>query len=442
VVSRVLPLLVVVTLLAGCGAAGDGRAPLAAGRQAMAAASFREALEHFRTAVAQAPDSAAAQRGRGEAAEALGELDEALEAYRATVRLAPSADNRVRLGGLAARVGQPDLAAQALEDADGPWRRHALVGTGVGAVSVVICASRHWPQMLRFWNTCLPGGLTAGWAAQAASRERVASYRFEVLVEAGRVEAALALAHRRGWVRDGARYCAARDLPVAADTAALLAMLLQPQDADCLLPIGTRAGNDGLVRLGRLMLKDRAARSPSAQVREQATRVLRYHLPATDPSKRAESLNVTGRRLQHGFRQPQEALAAYTRAIAADPAFSWPYHNIGRLYLEQGDLDRARQWLTKALAVNPDHWRALLGLAVALERDRRYDEAVAAYSRAVGMNPDDANTRASLGWILVRTGRDVEGLRELRAAVRLDPSLDRERQYLDGRTPEAVTPGT
>jgi hypothetical protein len=49
------------------------------------------------------------------------------------------------------------------------------------------------------------------------------------------------------------------------------------------------------------------------------------------------------------------------------------------------------------------------------------------------MSPDDADTHANIGWILVRTGRDAEGVRELQTAVRLDPSLDRERQYLDGR---------
>lgn len=433
--SRVIPVLALLAMLTGCGVSPEGRASLAAGRRAMTAQSFREALGHFRAAVAQMPDSAAAQQARGEAAEAVGEFDEALEAYHAAARLVPSADNRVRLGALAARTGQLDLAAASLEDAEGPWRRHALTGTGVGVATLVICATQHWPQTMRLWNVCLPGGLSAGWAAQAASRERVASYRFEILVEAGQTEAALALARRRGWVRESGRYCEARDLPVSADTAALLAMLLQPQEADCLLPVGARAGDAGLVRLGRLMLEDRVARSPSAQVREQAAWVLRYRLPATDPVKIAEALNVTGWRLQHSFRRPQEALEAYTRAIAADPAFSWPYHNIGRLYLDQGDLDQARQWLTKAVDVNPNHWRALFSLGVASHRAQRYDEALAAYSRAVAMNPDDADTRANIGWILVNTGRDAEGLRELQAAVRLDPSLDRERQYLDGRRP-------
>jgi tetratricopeptide (TPR) repeat protein len=435
VASRVIALLALVGVLAGCGAAPEGRASLAAGRQAMAAKSFREALGHFRAAVAQVPDSATAQQARGEAAEALGEFDEALEAYHAAARLAPSSDNRGRLGALAARAGQLDLAAASLEDAEGPWRRHVVVAAGAGATTLVLCATRHWPQSLRLWNVCLPGGLNAGRAALAASRERVASYRFEILVEGGRAESALALARLRGWVREGARYCETRELPVSAETAALLAMLLQPHDADCLLPVGARAADDGLVRLGRLMLEDRVARSPSAQVRTQAAWLLRYRLPATDPAKTAESLNVTGWRLQHSFRRPQEALEAYTRAIAADPAFSWPYHNIGRLYLDQGDLDRARHWLTKAIEVNPNHWRALFSLGVASHRAQRYDEALAAYSRAVAMNPEDADARANIGWILVKIGRDAEGLRELQAAVRLDPSLDRERQYLDSRRP-------
>ena len=402
--SRVLSLLALLAVLAGCGASSEGQAALSAGRQAMAARSFREALEHFRVAVAQAPDSAIAHQARGEAAEVLGEFDEALEAFHAAARLAPSADNRVRLGGLAARAGQLDLAAAALEDAEGPWRQHALSGAGAGAATLAICATQHWPQALRLWNVCLPGGWSAGRAALEASQERVASYRFAILVEAGRTEAALALARRRGWVRKDTRYCEPRELQVSAETAALLAMLLQPQDADCLLPVGARAADGGLVRLGRLMLDNRAAHSPSAQVRAQAAWLLRYRLPATDPAKTAESLNVTGWRLQHRFRRPQDALEAYTRAIAVDPGFSWPYHNVGRLYLDQGDLDQARQWLTRALEVNPDHWRALVSLGLALHRAQRDDEALAAYSRAVAMDPDDAETRANIGWILVKTG--------------------------------------
>jgi len=430
VVKRVIALLVLV-LLAGCGVSRETRASLDAGHHAMAAKAFREALNHFRMAVAYAPDHAAAHVARGDAAEALGEFDEALDAYRTAARLAPSAHHRLRLGSTAARAGQLDVAAEALQGADGPWRQHALVGVAVGAATLAVCVPQHWPHVVQLWKICRPGALSAGRAAEASSRERVASYRFEILVEGGQRDAALALARSRGWVRDDVNYCQARDLPVSGETAALLAMLLQPQEADCLLPVGARAGDDGLVRLGRLMLQDRVERSTSPQVREQAAWFLRYRLPATDPVKRAESLNVTGWRLQHRFRRPQEALDAFNRAIALDPSFSWPHHNIGRLYLDQGNLEQALPWLAKAVEVNPDHWRAQFSLGVASHKAKRYDDALAAYARAAAMSPDDADTHANIGWILVKTGREAEGVRELQTAVRLDPSLERERQYLD-----------
>jgi tetratricopeptide (TPR) repeat protein len=432
-VARRLIALLVLVLLAGCAASRGARASLEAGRRAMAARAFRDALTHFRVAVSQAPEHAPAHLARGEAAEALGEFDEALEAFRAATQLDPRPAHRLRLGSLAARAGQLDLAIQALDGAEGSWRQHALLGLAVGGATLAVCAPQHWPQVVQLWKICLPGALNAGESARASSRERVASYRFEILVEAGRREAALAFARSRGWVRDDLTYCQARELPVSAEAAALLAMLLQPQQADCLLTTGVRAGDDGLVRLARLMLQDRIEHSTSPEVREQAAWYLRYRLPATDPAKVAESLNVTGWRLQHRFRRPQEAVLVFQRAIAIDPGFSWPYHNIGRLYLDHDNLEQALPWLAKAVEVNPDHWRAQFSLGVASHKAKRYDEALAAYGRAVRMSPEDADTHANIGWILVKTGRETEGVRELQTAVRLDPSLERERQYLDRR---------
>src|SRR5206468_2738899 len=82
--------------------------------------------------------------------------------------------------------------------------------------------------------------------------------------------------------------------------------------------------------------------------------VLRHRLPDHEVPKIAESLNVAGWRLQNRLNQPAEALEAYKKAIAADPGFSWPYHNAGRVYLSQNDNEQALAWLTKALAVNPN----------------------------------------------------------------------------------------
>jgi tetratricopeptide (TPR) repeat protein len=426
---RALLALAVVVLCAGCGPSGTARASMQEGQRAMAARAFRPALVHFRAAVADAPDYAPAQLGRGEAAETLGEFDEALEAYRAAAALAAS--HRIALGAMAERMGQDALALQALEGADGSWFRHALYGGLTGAAVATACVAQQWPQVGAVWS-CIPISIARGRLTFETSRDAVAAYRFQILVESGQRERAVELARSRGWVRPGLDYCEAPNLPVSHETAALLAMLLQPDRADCLLPVGRAVGDDGLVRLGRLILRDRLERSRRPEVREQATWDLQYRLPAADPAKLAESLNVVGWRLQHRFKNPTEALAVFQKAIASDPAFSWPYHNIGRLYMDQNDHARAREWLLKAIEVNPNHWRAQFSLGVATHRLQRYEEALVAYTRAAGMNPSDADTHANLGWVLLKLGRRTEAIRELQTAVQLDPALDAERRYLAG----------
>jgi tetratricopeptide (TPR) repeat protein len=142
---------------------------------------------------------------------------------------------------------------------------------------------------------------------------------------------------------------------------------------------------------------------------------------------------VAGWRLQNRSRKLPEALAVYTKAIAVDPAFSWPYHNIGRLYMSQDNDAEALTWLTRALSVNRNQLRAQFNQGVAAARLRRYDEALDAYNRVLSMDPTDADAHACVGWLLLKSGRRDEGLRELQAAVRLEPALDEERRYLDAQ---------
>jgi len=428
-----LGVLGLVLLLAGCGTSRQAGAAVDAGRRATEQGDLREALEHYRTATGLAPDSATAQLALGEAAEALAEFDEALSAYQAAARRDPSNRTWLRLGEMADRMGHVDLAIQSLEQAYGPWREHASFGFKVGVAVLATCGPRHWPSVSALWTMCLPSSARSGRAWYRASREQAPQYLFRVMVESGRREQAIAVARSRGWIRDHGDYCKASDLPVSGETAGLMAMLPQPDRADCLIVLGERIADDGLARVGRLVLRDRAQRSRNPEIRAQAEWVLRYRLPDHEVPKLAESLNVTGWRLQNHSGKSAEALAAYTRAIAADPGFSWPYNNIGRLYMNQKDDGQALTWFTKALEVNPSHLRAQFNLGVVAVQLGRHDEAFAAYTRVLTMNPTGARAHANVGWLLLKVGRQTEGLRELQVAVNLEPSLDHERKYLDAQ---------
>jgi tetratricopeptide (TPR) repeat protein len=422
-----------VVLLAGCGTSRQAGAAVDAGHRATEQGELLVALEHYRTATRLAPDSATAQLALGETAEALGEFDEALSAYQAAARRSPSTKTWLRLGEMADRMGQVDVAIQSLEQAYGPWREHASLGLKVGTVMFVTCVPKVWPSVGKVWTLCLPSAAHIGRASFRSSREIAPQHIFRILVEAGRREQAIALARARGWLRDGGDYCRAADLPVSGETGGLLAMMLDPDRADCLMLLGERITDDGLARLGRLMLLDRAQRSPRPEIRAQAEWVLRYRLPDHEVPKLAESLNVTGWRLQNRQKRPAESLAVYTKAIAADPTFSWPYNNVGRLYMSQNDDVQALTWFTKALEVNPHHLRAQFNQGFAAARLGRYGEAFAAYDRVLTMNPTDADAHANVGWLLIKAGRQTEGFRELQIAVRLDPGRDDERRFLDAK---------
>lgn len=428
---RVLAVVGLDQALAPCRLEAAARQAIGAGRRALAGGDLDGALARFREATAHAPTRAEAHVLRGGVAEALGELDEAYTAFATAVRLVPSPSHHVRLGALADRLGRVDVAVRSLEAGYGAWRDHAVVAVKVGAAVLGVCFASSWPNVPAIAWTCPAEVRRAAGRAFTASSEQVPQYVLRILVEAGRDGDAVALARQRAWIRDAGDYCEADEQAVTPETAALLAMLLAPERADCLVDIAEHLADDGLPRLARRALADRAERARDPELRARAAHVLRHRLPAHDVAKVAESLNVTAWRLANRLRKPETALAVYEKAIAADPAFSWPYHNVGRLYLERQDPARAAAWLRKALDVNPHHWRAQVNLGVAAYQLERYDEALTAYRRALEVEPEDGRTHANVGWTLLRLGRRSEGLRALQAGVRLDPGLARERAYLD-----------
>src|SRR5512138_493490 len=312
--SRWIGALVLVVLLAGCGMSWEARKSFELGWYNRDQNAFREALASFRDAARLSPDSVEVQLALGETAEILGEFDQALSAYQAAARRSPSTKTWVRVGHLADRMGNANLAIQALEAAYGTWRQHAWEGTKIGAATFGMCTSAVWPAVWMMWTHCIPAANKYGGRAFDASRERVPQDVFRILVETGPRERALALARGRNWLRDGADYCRARDLLVSPETAGYLAMLAHPERAACNVDLGTQIGSDGLVNIGRMMLSIQVANASNPEDRKRAEWVLRYRLPDHQVPKVAESLHVTGYRLQHHLKRPVEAVEAFQKA--------------------------------------------------------------------------------------------------------------------------------
>jgi tetratricopeptide (TPR) repeat protein len=98
------------------------------------------------------------------------------------------------------------------------------------------------------------------------------------------------------------------------------------------------------------------------------------------------SLNALGF-AYHRLQQLDEALDAYTRASAADPAYPLPLNNIGAIRLARCDYPGAEQMFRMALIRDPKYAKAAYNLAVALYHQGKYLEAYREYRNAKKLDP-------------------------------------------------------
>ncbi|MDP2603233.1 MAG: tetratricopeptide repeat protein [Deltaproteobacteria bacterium] len=407
-------------------AAGLEPESIRAGRAAYARKDFRAALGHFREAAKTSPGTIQAQQWLAYMAAVMGEADEALGAYQNAALATPSSTSNYTLAMFAGEIGETRVAVEALEKSLSYLREH---------------------------NGSAP-------SAKPNSYE-VSQYLFRVLLEDRDRKRALSFARAQGWIREGVDYCnPPSSLKLSSETAALLAMLIHPSSAQCLLQAGKDLTENADYRLARFLLADLVQYSERPEIRAQAQAYIRQRLPAHDIAKRTEWLNGVATALSTRFRLPDEALKVFRKTIETDSRFAQPYYRIAYIHWEKKNHDEAVRWFRKALSIQPEHWRATYGMGCVLADQKKYQEALAyyrkavtlnpqdadsfynigrvllemedyeqalpAYQRAVALDPNDAYNRWGLSWVLHKLGRDNEAENEWRMAVRLDTKIGRK----------------
>ncbi|KPK59170.1 MAG: hypothetical protein AMS21_10130 [Gemmatimonas sp. SG8_38_2] len=133
----------------------------------------------------------------------------------------------------------------------------------------------------------------------------------------------------------------------------------------------------------------------------------------------------------------RDALRAYDEAIAADPGNLEPRVRVGELFLDKYNSPDAAQSFRDVLAVNPNHARALLGMA----RRMRFDGEPGAFDmarRALEVNPDLVSARVFLAELLLeleehdRAAEEAERALEVNSASLEALSVLAAIRYLQG----------
>jgi tetratricopeptide (TPR) repeat protein len=115
------------------------------------------------------------------------------------------------------------------------------------------------------------------------------------------------------------------------------------------------------------------------------------------------------------------AESAFERVTQVAPANPDGYVNIGRAAVQEGDMDRARTSLTKALALSPDLARAHFFYAKVLRNDGKYDEASEHLRIVLTHYPRDRVALNDLGRILFLQRQYPQAVATLNQVLAIDP---------------------
>jgi tetratricopeptide (TPR) repeat protein len=125
--------------------------------------------------------------------------------------------------------------------------------------------------------------------------------------------------------------------------------------------------------------------------------------------------------------QRPEAATAYRRGLELAPEDGALALRLGEVLLADGQPGEAAEAFRQAVGLRPGEATPRLRLATALARAGKADEAVAQFEEVLAEKPDDAVRQAQLrvdyGNLLADVGRTEEALAAYRRALELDPQL-------------------
>jgi tetratricopeptide (TPR) repeat protein len=116
---------------------------------------------------------------------------------------------------------------------------------------------------------------------------------------------------------------------------------------------------------------------------------------------------------------PGEARHAYHRALGLEPAMADAHINLGRLYHEASELDKAEAHYRAAAQYAPADPIVWFNLGVLLEDSKRPNEALHAYQMAIERDPEYADSHYNLGLLFDALGNRPQAMAHLMDARRL-----------------------
>ncbi|HEY3133781.1 MAG TPA: tetratricopeptide repeat protein [Gemmatimonadaceae bacterium] len=162
-----------------------------------------------------------------------------------------------------------------------------------------------------------------------------------------------------------------------------------------------------------------ATARPTAAAHGGEIDILRSFARRIDPSDAGAYNNLGVFYFRKGL--TEEAILAFSRALALDERMGVARRNLEIAYGESGILERRLQELEERLRANPDDLEALVQSGIAEKTAGRLERAHSLFQRAIDKDPDSSVLHFLLAEALYNRGLHEEAMRSVKRSIELNP---------------------
>lgn len=122
------------------------------------------------------------------------------------------------------------------------------------------------------------------------------------------------------------------------------------------------------------------------------------------------------------FRNYDEAIIYFQKALVVDPSFIDIHRFLGDVYLKKGELGKAEDEYNQVITVkNPNNIPAHVGLGDINFQEGKFEQAISQYKKAISINPDCAPAHSGLGDVYSKKKKIDAAMSEYIKAISIDP---------------------
>jgi superkiller protein 3 len=126
-----------------------------------------------------------------------------------------------------------------------------------------------------------------------------------------------------------------------------------------------------------------------------------------------------------------EVIAQYQKAIQINPTCAHAHYYVAWALSKQGRNDESIEHYYKTLQLNPTNVSAYNHLGEILFKQGKIDQSIRVHRKGLLFVPDSAILHCNLGILLDSQGNRTEAIKELNAAVQIDPNSPEIRRVLE-----------